>query len=360
VRMRSTLKAGDWVEVRSKEEILATLDADGRLDGMPFMPEMLSSCGRKFQVYKRAHKSCDYTTPYPFRSRSLDNTVLLEARCDGSAHGGCQAGCTLLWKEAWLKAATPESIGALSSTRPGPNGAVRSASGSACSEMTLWARTQVRAADESVTYVCQMTELPKASRPLHWWDVRQYVEDVRSGNVSLRQLATGTIYSTYYHISHAGIGVGPAMRWLYDRFRWVWRGSRFPRTPGRIPAGKPTPTVKLDLQPGEMVRVKAHDEILETVTAENFNRGMYWDAELVPYCGGTYRVLKRVSKIIDEKTARLIEMKTPCIVLDSVICQARYSSCRMFCPRAMFPYWREVWLERVDQATVSAEASSGR
>ena len=27
-----------------------------------------------------------------------------------------------------------------------------------------------------------------------------------------------------------------------------------------------------------------------------------WDAEMVPYCGGTYRVLKRVSRIIDEKT----------------------------------------------------------
>src|SRR4051794_17968284 len=24
-------------------------------------------------------------------------------RCDGSAHGGCQAGCRLYWKEAWLR-----------------------------------------------------------------------------------------------------------------------------------------------------------------------------------------------------------------------------------------------------------------
>ena len=32
------LRAGDWVEVRSKEEILRSLDSNGRLDNMPFMP----------------------------------------------------------------------------------------------------------------------------------------------------------------------------------------------------------------------------------------------------------------------------------------------------------------------------------
>jgi hypothetical protein len=74
---------------------------------------------------------------------------------------------------------------------------------------------------------------------------------------------------------------------------------------------------------------------------------MYWDAELVPYCGGTYRVLKRVTRLIDEKTAKMVEMKNPCIVLDTVTCQARYSPCRMLCPKSMFPYWREIWLERV-------------
>ena len=97
-----------------------------------------------------------------------------------------------------------------------------------------------------------------------------------------------------------------------------------------------------------MVRVKSHQEILQTVDTENKNRGMYWDAELVPYCGKTFRVLKRVSKIIDEKTAQMMEMKSPCIVLDSVVCQARYSQCRMLCPKSMYPYWREAWLERAE------------
>ena len=34
------LRAGDWVEVKSKKEILRTLDTKGQLEGMPFMPQM--------------------------------------------------------------------------------------------------------------------------------------------------------------------------------------------------------------------------------------------------------------------------------------------------------------------------------
>ena len=78
------------------------------------------------------------------------------------------------------------------------------------------------------------------------------------------------------------------------------------------------------------------------------NRGMLWDGEMVPYCGGTYQVLARVTRLIDENTGRMQELKYPCIILDSVVCQSRFSSCRMFCPRSIYPYWREIWLERVE------------
>ena len=96
------LHAGDWVEVRSKEEILKTLDRNGRLENMPFMPEMLAYCGKRLPVFKRVHKSCD--TINPTSKRSLVDTVLLgNIRCNGAAHGGCQAQCSVFWKEAWLK-----------------------------------------------------------------------------------------------------------------------------------------------------------------------------------------------------------------------------------------------------------------
>ncbi len=101
-----TLRAGDWVEVRSKEEILATLDENGRLEGLPFMPQMLQYCGQRFQVFKRAGKTCSEVLGpkgVVYVSRRLHDTVHLEHRCDGRTYGGCQAGCLMFWKEAWLK-----------------------------------------------------------------------------------------------------------------------------------------------------------------------------------------------------------------------------------------------------------------
>src|SRR4051812_47762417 len=96
------LRAGDWVEVRSAEEILGTLDGRGRLDSLPFMPEMLQFCGKRFRVYKSAHKTCD--TIATSKSCWMVGAVHLEGlRCSGAAHGGCQAQCLLFWKKAWLK-----------------------------------------------------------------------------------------------------------------------------------------------------------------------------------------------------------------------------------------------------------------
>jgi hypothetical protein len=160
----------------------------------------------------------------------------------------------------------------------------------------------------------------------------------------------------YRHwLVNLGIGLGPFLKWLYDRFQGLIGGVPYPRRHGVLPAGSRTPVNPLNLQPGEWVRVKSRDEILATCDEGDMNRGMKFDAELVPYCGGNYRVLKRVTRILNEKTGTMQVMKTPCIILDSVVCQARYSECRLFCPRSVYSYWREIWLERSD----NPHASSG-
>jgi hypothetical protein len=66
----------------------------------------------------------------------------------------------------------------------------------------------------------------------------------------------------------------------------------------------------------------------------------------VPYCGGRYRVLERVEQIINEKTGKMMRLRKDCIMLEGVACRACYSKYRRFCPRSIYPYWREVWLER--------------
>lgn len=350
----SKLSAGDWVQVRTKEEILKTLDHNGQLDGMPFMPEMFAFCGRKFQVYKRAHKTCD--TVFPTRGRRVDRAVHLETRCDGQAHGGCQAGCLIFWKEEWLKAVSrnlpDDSVAADASL-------ISALSSTGCTEADVCAHTQRSNTNGGdPTYVCQATQLPYATTSLAWWDLRQYAEDYWSGNVSLWRMVCGLTYSMFYNLSQAGIGLGPAMRWFYDKFHFLWGGTHFPRKTGSISPSQPTPSVSLNLQPGELVRVKSHEEILRTLNSVNVNRGLGWDAEMVPYCGRTYRVLNRVIQIIDERTGRMRAMKTPCIVLESVVCQSRYSNCRMFCPRSIYSYWREIWLQRVEPIPLSSKTQT--
>ena len=102
----TNLSRGDLVQVLSASEILDTLDDDGFLEALPFMPEMVAHCGHRYRVERRADKICD-TITYT-GSRDLTRSVLLDQlRCDGGAHGGCQAECRLFWKEAWLKRVEP-------------------------------------------------------------------------------------------------------------------------------------------------------------------------------------------------------------------------------------------------------------
>jgi hypothetical protein len=347
---KTTLRVGDWVEVRSKEEILKTLDSNGQLDGMPFMPEMFAFCGKQFQVYKRAHKTCD--TIFPVRGRRVDQAIHLDTRCDGSAHGGCQASCILFWKTAWVKplGKKPRKDAPIPASLPSEGAAIPLA-GSGCTEYTVWDRAQtVSAEDGETTYVCQATRLPYATTDLEWWDFSQYLEDYRSGNVGLWRLLCGGIYFLVSWLQQAGLGLGRPLRWFYDTFYPLWAGTPYPRRKGVIPIGERTPNRSLDLQPGELVRIKPYKEILTTLDTHNRNRGLFFDAEEVPYCEKTYRVQKRVTKIVNERTGKMREMKTPSVILDSVICESRYSECRLFCPRSIYSYWRETWLERVEPA----------
>ena len=150
----------------------------------------------------------------------------------------------------------------------------------------------------------------------------------------------------YKRLVEAGLGLGAPLRWAYDFVQKRRGGAVYPWRPGRVPPGGRTPARKLDLQPGELVRVRSYKEILETLTENGFNRGMVFDAETVPFCGGTYRVLRRVDRLIDEKTGKMNVLKNECIVLDGVACQACYAAFRRFCPRSIYSYWREIWLER--------------
>jgi hypothetical protein len=329
------LRAGDWVVVRSKEEILATLDERARLEGLPFQPEMLAFCGQRLRVGKVAHKTCDSIRKTG--GRRMTDTVHLEgARCDGEAHGGCMADCVFFWKEAWLSRAGADT---------GPTSSVVTQT---CSEAQLRSATQDTRSDASdPTYSCQTTALFDATAPLKWWDVRQYVRDVTTHNHSAGHIAKLLLQAWYRNL--VGLGVGYRLLvGAYNRFQRLVGGKPFPVGVGTIPDGQPTPVQVLDLQPGEWVEVRPTSEILATITRNGFNRGMRYDMELAKYSGGRYRVDKRVSKLINEQTGKMMLMKTPCIQLEDVYCRAECTPMRLACPRASNTYWREIWLRRID------------
>jgi hypothetical protein len=347
----STLRADDWVEVRSKEEILRTLDKNGRLQELPFMPQMFQYCGKRFKVYKSSHKTCD-TVSGKYVGRKLANGIHLDLRCNGQAYGGCQAACLIFWKEDWLKPADGNTAAPELRSHVMPAGGGAPAVASRCTEddVLRGTRVQDQQAGAETRYICQATHLLKFTTPLQWYDIRQYVEDYRSGNASLRRILSGLIYVGYYYGTLAYKNrLGRPSRWLYDRVQSLRGGVPFPWRSGLIPVGQPTPASNLNLQAGDLVRVKSYEQIRATIDQHRINRNMAWDAELVPYCGGTYRVKTRVENFIDEKTGRSIKLKTPAVILEDVTCQSRYSSCRMFCPRSIHPWWREVWLERVPE-----------
>lgn len=316
------------------------------MEGLPFAPQMFGYCGQRFRVYKRAHKTCD--TIAGTGGRHLEGGVHLDLRCDGKAYGGCQAGCLLFWKDAWLKPVSAEEANDLKAVAEAPPENVTAL----CSEQDVINATRVSSLSvgEPTRYRCQATELLRYTTLLPWWDLTQYVEDYRSGNASFARMLSGFIYVCYNYGTQAWRDkIGKPARWLYDTFQSLRGGVPYPWRKGRRPLDSPMPTSTLNLQPGELVRVKSYPEILDTLDTKTNHRGLKWDAELVPYCGRIYRVKARIDRFIDERTGKMTTLKTPAVILDGVWCQARYSECRMFCPRSIYSWWREVWLERAEE-----------
>lgn len=330
------LRVGEWVEVRSAEEILATLDDVQCVAGLPFMPEMLQYCGKQFRVYKSAHKISD--TIELFTMRRMANAVFLEElRCNGASHGGCQAGCLLVWKEGWLKR--------VSRSQSGPGNAAAESepskewSGCAVNPDRLVRGTRHAAAEgEPVRYRCQATEMLRATTEVRRRDRFNpcfYVRDLTSGNVNLFDFIRFGALATLN---------GFLRRWFRTTIPCV-RGL----------AGEKTPSCDLNLQSGELVRVKSKDEIMRTLNSKSRNRGLWFDVEMLQYCGkGPFRVLRRIEKFLNEKTGEMMKPRNACIILEGVTCSGNYSHQRMFSPRHEYNFWHEIWLERVNEDMVNA------
>jgi hypothetical protein len=324
------LRVGDVVEVRGEAEILATLDCNGELDELPFMPEMLAYCGRRMRVSKVAHKTCDNLARTGL-TRMERAVHLADARCDGSGHGGCQNACLLFWKEAWLRRVKLDEP-----AEPAP---VQVPDGRVLLPLVVAAATKTPDTDGAVRYSCQATEMRRAApTALPVRDLSQYVQDVRTGNASAAATLRTFLVVLFNRLQAFSTRVLPRALWFRGGARWGFLH-------GQVRSGR-TPTGELGLRPGELVRIKSKAEIVATLNGDLLNRGMGFDPEMSRFCGRTARVQRRVDRVLDERTGRMLTMKYPCIVLDGIVCAGAFSG---NCPRAFVSFWREIWLERIEE-----------
>jgi hypothetical protein len=315
------LRAGDLVEVRSLDEILATLDCSGELDSLPFMPEMEAWCGRQARVFRRVDKIFDWILCSGLR-RMRDTVILEGLRCDGRYHGGCQGDCPALWKEAWLRPVSKKQPAEVTHL---------SASSQRLDLHQFTKRTD--AATSERRFVCQLSKLPAATTPTPWHSPRNYLRELFGGNVSIGPFFTGIAILL---------------------FNSVQRRCGRAGFPFRVPSAlQTTPHAVLDLQPGELVRIKTRDEIERTLDSNFKNRGLWFDEEMTRFCGGTYKVLARVSRQIDERSGKMVTFKTPCISLEGVTATGEYHE---FAPLDERIFWREIWLERIPVEDVSCSS----
>lgn len=303
----SNFLVGDLVEVRPLEEIRRTLDTSGRLGGLPLMEEMIPFCGRRFRVFRCVDKMLDVGGSW--RMRRMNDVVLLaRLRCDGGGHGGCQAGCYLFWKTAWLAPvsdrADPHEARFVAASIPPPR---TSAPGS--------------------RYSCQFTEMNGATTPLNRWDLRQDLKPLLAGNLTL-----------------AAFVVAMATR-VFNKFSRPWRAAVYP--PPLHGSLKRTPLPTISLGPGERVRILPPDVIEATLNAQNRNRGLFFEREQIKHCGQRGRVAYQVERLIDITNGTILSMKTPSYVLESV---DRSDELMRFCAHHEQLYWRQVWLQREDGA----------
>jgi hypothetical protein len=305
-QVNTQLCRGDMVEVLHADEILRTLDSEGAVDRLPFMPEMLSFCGQRFRVAARALTVCISGPGSPRGFRNDDVVTLEGVRCSGEAHDGCQKACMIFWREAWLRKV--ESLDARSRTDMGEN---------ACFHPNLKTSTGPK------TYYCQASELSKSTEPLSRQQrLTTYINGLRVGNYTGRQMVKGICL------------------WLFWRIRRTLMGV--------YPSGNANALAveSLGLQPGEWVKVKSLKDIIKTLNERGQNRGLRFSPDMRLACGKRLQVKGRIDKLIVDGTGEMRQLQNT-VCLEGSTCGCSYMGFGLGgCSRCEYVYWREAWLRR--------------
>src|SRR5262245_28470431 len=158
------------------------------------MPEMLRHAGKRYTISRRVDKICD--TISTTGSRRMQAAVYLEdLRCDGSGHDGCQAGCKIYWKDAWLRrvdgSATESKVGATTSM----DLAALTKAGSRTMREIDGVRAEV--------WRCQATEASNATHRLRGFDPRPYWRELTNGNFGPIRFLRIFVYLLFWRLARS-------------------------------------------------------------------------------------------------------------------------------------------------------------
>ena len=307
-------QVGKPVAIRSAVEILSQLDADGCTDGLPFHPEMVDWCGQVVSVRRWAINVCFQAKGVQFGS--LANCVVLNLpRCQGRGYRECQLGCHHLWKTNWLvdPSEKPDSDADLK---------LDSKANEELRLHVLRSSTRRAPGKENVyrCQACKLAEIAQATGSISPSVIRK--------QHNLNQTSVSTLVTDFCTTLLAKV-----------------RGSQA----GYKGSLTKTPAMDLHLSAGDLVRVRPVDEIIETLDANGKNRGLWYDPAMDQFSGKVFRVSRRVTRFIDERTGKLVSPTVPSIVLDDLHCSGNQ---RRYCSRLLQFFWREIWLQREPESVI--------
>lgn len=102
-----------------------------------------------------------------------------------------------------------------------------------------------------------------------------------------------------------------------------------------------------DLKPGDIVRIRSKEQILQTLDKDNRLEGCYFMDEMWQYCGSQHKVLKRVDYFFDERGAKFYRASN-IVLLEDLCCSGKLANFMPRCDRNCYVFWKEDWLEKIE------------
>jgi len=149
-----------------------------------------------------------------------------------------------------------------------------------------------------------------------------------------------------------------AKPWNYVVKKWLKRLTKFfnritsqPNKSSVALENKPaSPPVRLAA--GDLVRVRSKEEIESTLDTFKELKGCAFLEQMWEYCGTTQKVFVSMERFLDERDYKVKKIKGV-VLLEGLTCRGTPVFGR--CDRRCLLFWREEWLEKIDQHQIESK-----